>query len=75
MRIGVKEVSPEGIPGYKYYPYLNGELVEHCVEADSDEGWVRVYDTDEEGNISVTTGGWLQPSFRFGKVELRFDKK
>ncbi len=32
-------------------PYLDGELIRNCIEADDEEGWVRCYKKDEDGNL------------------------
>jgi hypothetical protein len=53
--------------------YLDGKAVNHCIAADVDKELVRVYETDDQGNIIMEnrSGKVKQLS---GKVEIR-DKK
>lgn len=67
-------------------PYLDGEPVRLCIEADDEEGWVKRYKTDANGQIVVdpvasaqygmlTTDldyGWVAETLH-GKVELVFN--
>jgi hypothetical protein len=35
----IRATDPEG---WRYQAYLNGEKLDHCIEADTDEGWAKV---------------------------------
>ncbi len=55
----IKATDPDGI---YYNAYLDNELVEFCIEADDEAGWVRLAElseagfavTDDDGNIKIT---------------------
>jgi len=57
-------------------PYLDGEPVRHCIEADDEEGWVKRYRADANGQIIVNQDApedeMLTVETLRGKVELVF---
>jgi len=57
-------------------PYLDGEPVRYCIEADDEEGWVKRYKTDANGQIIVNQDApedeMLTVETLHGKVELVF---
>ena len=58
-------------------PYLDGEPVRLCIEADDEEGWVKRYKTDTNGQIIVNQDApedeMLTVETLRGKVELVFN--
>lgn len=58
-------------------PYLDGEPVCHCIEADDEEGWVKHYKADANGQIIVNQDApedeMLTVETSHGKVELVFN--
>ena len=61
-------------------PYLDGKPVRYCIEADDEEGWVKRYKADVNGEITVNQladndDGLLTVETLHGKVELVFSDK
>ena len=72
MRISVLKDDPgyDSKAAGNYSVMFNGKLVEDCVTADSNEGWIITCAKDNDGNI-ILKGDCIQYTERmYGKVSI-----
>lgn len=77
MRVSVEEHDPgyrnEATTG-KYEAYLDGEKVEMCITADEDQGYIKKYKLDSEGEPIVNRQGdsfWVETEELYGIVKIK----
>ncbi len=63
----IKATDPEGI---NYNAYLDEELVEFCIEADDEGGWVREAELSEDGFAVTDDDGNVKITKKYGEVRL-----
>ncbi len=72
MRISCSLDDPGFSPiCYKFDIYLNGDLINHCVTADEEEGYVLVYRINQSGRYETNDAGTeILKDLLVGKVQI-----
>lgn len=72
MRVDVKDGWCPALkcPTSKVAVFLDDLMLDHCVAADTDEGWADVWKLDSRGKPRVVNNEFMIER-RYGRVELR----